>query len=54
MPLKNISVLDVGCGGGLISVPMKRLGADVVGIDASINNINVAKNYSNKKKDTLF
>ena len=49
LPLKNISVLDVGCGGGLISVPMKRLGADVVGIDASINNINVAKNYSNKK-----
>jgi len=49
LPLKNISVLDVGCGGGLISVPMKRLGADVVGIDASKNNINVAKNYSNKK-----
>ena len=49
LPLKNISVLDVGCGGGLISVPMKRLGADIVGIDASKNNINVAKNYSNKK-----
>ena len=50
IPLKNISILDVGCGGGLISVPMKRLGADVVGIDASLKNINVAKIYSKKKK----
>ncbi len=49
MPLKNISILDVGCGGGLISVPMKRLGANVVGIDASLKNINVAKIYSKKK-----
>ena len=48
MPLKNISILDVGCGGGLISVPMKRLGANVVGIDASLKNINVAKIYSKK------
>ena len=47
-PLKNISILDVGCGGGLISVPMKRLGANVVGIDASLKNINVAKIYSKK------
>ena len=45
-PLKNISILDVGCGGGLISVPMKKLGANVVGIDASLKNINVAKIYS--------
>tara|TARA_Y100000590_G_scaffold131536_1_gene150298 strand:- start:2409 stop:3137 length:729 start_codon:yes stop_codon:yes gene_type:complete len=50
MPLKNINILDVGCGGGLISVPMKRLGANVVGIDASLKNINVAKIYSKKKK----
>ena len=49
MPLKNVSILDVGCGGGLISIPMKRLGADVVGIDASSKNISVAKNYSSKK-----
>ena len=49
MPLKNINILDIGCGGGLISVPMKRLGANVVGIDASLKNINVAKNYSGKK-----
>ena len=49
MPLKNISILDIGCGGGLISVPMKRLGAHVVGIDASLKNINVAKIFSKEK-----
>ena len=49
-PFKNISILDIGCGGGLISVPMKKLGADVMGIDASLNNINIAKTYSKKKK----
>ena len=49
IPLKNINILDVGCGGGLISVPMKKLGANVVGIDASLKNINVAKIYSKKK-----
>ena len=49
IPLKNINILDVGCGGGLISVPMKILGANVVGIDASLKNINVAKIYSKKK-----
>ena len=49
IPLKNINILDVGCGGGLISVPMKKLGANVVGIDASLKNINVAKIYSKKQ-----
>ena len=49
-PLKNINILDVGCGGGLISVPMKKLGANVVGIDASLKNINVAKIYSKQNK----
>ena len=49
MPLKNINILDIGCGGGLISVPMTKLGAKVVGIDASLINIKVAKNYSKKK-----
>ena len=50
LPLKNINILDIGCGGGLISVPIKKLGANVVGIDASINNIQVAKSYSKKNK----
>ena len=49
IPLKNINILDVGCGGGLISVPMKKLGANVVGIDASLKNINVAKIFSKEK-----
>ena len=47
-PLKNIKILDVGCGGGLLSEPMCRLGADVTGIDASDKNINVAKLHSKK------
>ena len=32
--LKNLKILDIGCGGGLISEPMARLGGDVTGIDA--------------------
>ena len=42
-PFKNLTLLDVGCGGGLISEPMTRLGAKVTGIDASEKNINIAK-----------
>jgi 2-polyprenyl-6-hydroxyphenyl methylase/3-demethylubiquinone-9 3-methyltransferase len=42
-PLKNIKILDIGCGGGLLSEPMCRLGATVCGIDASKKNIEVAK-----------
>tara|TARA_B100001741_G_scaffold226021_1_gene187756 strand:- start:93 stop:815 length:723 start_codon:yes stop_codon:yes gene_type:complete len=49
-PLKNISILDIGCGGGLLSEPMSRMGAKVVGIDASKKNINVAKYHAKKNK----
>ena len=42
-PLKNLNILDIGCGGGLLSEPMARMGANVTGIDASQENINVAK-----------
>jgi len=47
-PLKDIKILDIGCGGGLLSEPMCRLGAEVTGIDASDKNIEVAKLHSNK------
>ena len=48
LPLKNIELLDIGCGGGLLSEPMYRLGAKVTGIDASQKNINVASYHSKK------
>ena len=48
LPLKNVKILDIGCGGGLLSEPMCRLGADVTAIDASKKNINVAKLHSKK------
>jgi len=47
-PLKNLKILDIGCGGGLLSEPMCRLGADVTGIDASEKNIQVAKLHAKK------
>ena len=42
-PLKKIEILDIGCGGGLLSEPMFRMGANVTGIDASDKNIKIAK-----------
>jgi len=61
--LKGIKILDIGCGGGLISEPMTRLGGSVTGIDASKKNIEVAKihalnnklniNYQNKSPEQL-
>jgi len=47
-PLEKIKILDIGCGGGLLSEPMCRLGASVVGIDASDKNIKVAKLHAEK------
>ena len=49
-PLRKIKILDIGCGGGLLSEPMCRLGANVTGIDASKKNIEVAKFHSKKNK----
>ncbi len=49
-PLSGISILDIGCGGGLLSEPMYKMGAKVTGIDASIKNINIAKIHAKKNK----
>ena len=49
-PLTGINILDIGCGGGLLSEPMIKLGANVTGIDASIKNINIAKLHAKKNK----
>ena len=45
-PLKELRILDIGCGGGLLCEPLNRLGALMTGIDASHNNIEVAKLHS--------
>ena len=52
-PLKGLNILDVGCGGGLLTEPLSRLGANVVGIDASSKNIKIAKKHL-KKNSTLY
>ena len=46
--LADFSILDIGCGGGLISEPMARLGAKVTGIDASEKNIKVAQLHAKR------
>lgn len=45
-PFEGLRILDIGCGGGLISEPMARLGAEVIAADASRTNIEVAKIHS--------
>ncbi|WP_145596288.1 bifunctional 2-polyprenyl-6-hydroxyphenol methylase/3-demethylubiquinol 3-O-methyltransferase UbiG [Candidatus Pelagibacter sp. FZCC0015] len=49
-PLSGINILDIGCGGGLLSEPMSKMGAKVTGIDASDKNIKIAKLHSKKNK----
>ena len=49
-PLRGLKILDIGCGGGLISEPMARLGANVTGIDASNKNIKVASTHASRSK----
>ncbi len=44
--LKDVKILDIGCGGGLLCEPLSRLGANVVGIDASEKNIKIAKTHA--------
>jgi hypothetical protein len=46
-PFAGLRILDIGCGGGLLSEPMARLGADVVGADPAARNIPVARSMPN-------
>ena len=48
--LENLNCLDVGCGGGILSEKLKRLGANVTGIDASKNSIEIAKNHAKNSR----
>lgn len=45
-PLAGLSLVDIGCGGGLVAEPMRRLGADVTGIDAAARNIEIARMHA--------
>ena len=45
-PLDGLKILDIGCGGGLLCEPLTRLGAVMTGIDASYQNVEVAKLHS--------
>ncbi len=47
-PLLGLNILDIGCGGGLLSEPISKLGANVTGIDASEKNIAIAKSHLKK------
>ncbi|MCC6863419.1 MAG: bifunctional 2-polyprenyl-6-hydroxyphenol methylase/3-demethylubiquinol 3-O-methyltransferase UbiG [Rhodobacteraceae bacterium] len=52
-PFKNLRILDIGCGGGLLSEPMARLGAKVVGADAAPSNIPVAQIHAKQSGLTI-
>jgi 2-polyprenyl-6-hydroxyphenyl methylase/3-demethylubiquinone-9 3-methyltransferase len=52
-PFEGLRILDIGCGGGLLCEPMARLGADVVGADASETNIEVARLHAAESGVTI-
>lgn len=47
-PLKGLRILDIGCGGGLLSEPLARMGADMVGVDPAPGNIVVAQTHADE------
>ncbi len=53
LPFKGLRILDIGCGGGLLSEPMARLGADVIGADAAAGNIPVAQVHAEQSGLTI-
>lgn len=54
MPFKGLRFLDVGCGGGLLTEPLQRMGAEVVGIDATAPNIDVAQAHAIEQGLSIF
>ncbi len=48
-PFSGLRILDIGCGGGLLSEPMARLGAEVVGVDAAERNVPVARLHAEEQ-----
>ena len=48
MPFEGVRLVDIGCGGGLLTEPMARLGADVTGVDAAANNIPAAQTHAER------
>jgi 2-polyprenyl-6-hydroxyphenyl methylase/3-demethylubiquinone-9 3-methyltransferase len=48
LPLEGLSILDVGCGGGLLCEPLSRLGASVTGIDPARTNVEVARRHAER------
>lgn len=53
LPFEGIRILDIGCGGGLLSEPMARLGAEVVGADAAERNLPVARVHAEQSGLTI-
>jgi 2-polyprenyl-6-hydroxyphenyl methylase / 3-demethylubiquinone-9 3-methyltransferase len=47
-PLDGLSLCEIGCGGGLLTEPMRRLGAEVTGVDPSPRNIGIARSHAEK------
>jgi len=48
-PFKGLRIIDIGCGGGLLSEPLTRLGAEVLGADAAARNIAVAQIHAEQQ-----